>query len=54
MAIKAGPSLLSRIRNPDPVGAGAHTKLASPAGTYAFSRTFGQDAVVVVLTAPKP
>ena len=36
------------------VGAGAHTKLASPAGTYAFSRTFGQDAVVVVLTAPKP
>ena len=35
------------------VGAGAHTRLTSPAGTYAFSRTLDQggvkDAVVVVL-----
>jgi alpha-amylase len=32
------------------VGAGTHTKLGSPAGTYAFSRKLGQDAVVVVVT----
>jgi alpha-amylase len=32
------------------VGAGAHTKLNSPAGTYAFSRKRDQDAVVIVLT----
>jgi len=36
------------------VGAGAHEKLASPAGTYAFARRLDdgavQDAVVVVLT----
>ena len=39
------------------VGAGAHVKLASPAGTYAFSRTFDQDGVkdaVVVVLAKKP
>ncbi|MFN2546145.1 MAG: alpha-amylase [Myxococcales bacterium] len=35
------------------VGAGAHAKLSSPAGTYAFSRKLGtSDAVVVVLTTP--
>jgi alpha-amylase len=32
------------------VGAGAHMKLSSPAGTYAFSRKRDQDAVVIVLT----
>ncbi|MGZ6124749.1 MAG: alpha-amylase family glycosyl hydrolase [Myxococcales bacterium] len=35
------------------VGGGAHQKLASPAGSYAFSRKLGDDAVVVVLTASK-
>jgi alpha-amylase len=39
------------------IGAGAHKKLSSPAGTYAFARTLQQgsatDTVVVVLTAPK-
>lgn len=32
------------------VGGGAHLRLASPAGTYAFSRKLGSDAVVVILT----
>jgi alpha-amylase len=32
------------------VGAGVHQKLASPPGTYAFSRTRGADKVVVILT----
>lgn len=36
------------------VGAGAHQKLTSPAGTYAYSRTIpGGDAVVVVVTRPQ-
>ena len=36
------------------VGGGAHAKLPSPAGTYAFSRKLGTgDAVVVVLTPPQ-
>ncbi len=39
------------------VGGGSHQKLASPPGTYAFSRRLGptaaDDAVVVVLTAPR-
>jgi alpha-amylase len=35
------------------VGAGAHQRLAAPAGTYAFARTFGPDAVVVVLVPPR-
>ena len=35
------------------VGAGAHARLTSPAGTYAFGRKQGSDAVVVVLTAPR-
>lgn len=36
------------------VGAGAHQKLASPGGTYAFSRTLESgDAVVVVVTRPQ-
>lgn len=38
------------------VGAGAHLKIPSPAGTYAFARTLGpggaQDAAVVLLTPP--
>jgi alpha-amylase len=35
------------------IGAGAHARLESPAGTYAFSRTLGaEDAVVVVITPP--
>jgi alpha-amylase len=33
------------------VGAGAHQRLASPAGAYAFSRKLGADAVVVILGA---
>ena len=42
----------------DGVGAAdTHKKLASPAGTYAFTRSLQQgstaDTVVVVLTAPK-
>jgi alpha-amylase len=32
------------------VGAGAHTKLTSPVGTYSFSRTLASDAVVVIIT----
>jgi len=35
------------------VGAGAHARLTSPTGTYAFGRKQGSDAVVVVLTAPR-
>ena len=39
------------------IGAGAHKKVASPAGTYAFTRTLQQgsatDTVLVVLAAPK-
>ena len=35
------------------VGAGAHARLASPAGTWAFGRKQGGDAVVVILTAPR-
>jgi alpha-amylase len=42
-----------RKRHPA-VGAGAHQRLASPDGTYAFSRTVaGGDAVVVVVTRPR-
>jgi alpha-amylase len=36
------------------VGAGSHTRLTAPAGSYAFARKKGQDAVVVILTAAKP
>jgi alpha-amylase len=32
------------------IGAGTHQRLTSPAGTYAFSRKLGSDAVVVILT----
>jgi alpha-amylase len=35
------------------IGAGTHARLASPAGTYAFTRKKGGDAVVVVITAPR-
>ncbi len=35
------------------IGAGTHARLTSPAGTYAFGRKQGSDAVVVVLTAPR-
>jgi len=43
-------------KNHAAIGAGTHAKLASPAGTYAFSRTLNSgsthDAVVVVIGAP--
>ena len=35
------------------VGFGTHTRLSSPAGTYAFSRKLDSDAVVVILTATR-
>jgi alpha-amylase len=35
------------------VGAGTHLRLTSPAGTWAFARKQGGDAVVVILTAPR-
>jgi alpha-amylase len=35
------------------VGAGAHARIGSPAGTWAFGRKQGGDAVVVILTAPR-
>ncbi|MGZ6142390.1 MAG: alpha-amylase [Myxococcales bacterium] len=35
------------------VGAGTHTKIASPQNTYAFSRKAASDTVVVVLAAPQ-
>jgi alpha-amylase len=35
------------------VGAGVHQKLTSPAGTYAFSRKLGDDAVIVILTSTR-
>jgi len=35
------------------VGYGTHQKIASPAGTYAFSRKLASDAVVVILTATR-
>lgn len=35
------------------IGAGAHARLVSPAGTWAFGRKQGSDAVVVILTAPR-
>jgi alpha-amylase len=35
------------------VGAGKHQRLDAPAGSYAFSRTLGDDAVVVLVTATR-
>ncbi len=35
------------------IGAGTHARLSSPAGTWAFGRKQGSDAVVVILTAPR-
>ena len=35
------------------VGAGTHRRLDSPAGTYAFSRTLGDDVVVIILTGSR-
>ena len=34
------------------IGGGSHQKLDSPAGSYAFARTLGDDSVVVILAAP--
>ena len=40
-------------KNHAAIGGGAHAKLASPSGTYAFSRKLGADAVVVVLAGTR-
>ncbi len=40
-------------KNHPAIGAGTHAKLASPTGSYAFSRKLGGDSVVVVMTASK-